>query len=289
MKNGIINDNQNLKFKINSILNKRNSLYGKLKNLNNIFNCSKQKKIKENIKLFYFTQNKTKRNNNLLNIKNKTTNIKCISYQSLFNFDKNNNNNNQNEINNKDKNKINFPKLFLLKNIKEKENNINNYLYNSILHSSRKLSRNYPFNLEKNLSSSLTNYKNKSYYQTAKDFYKTNNENNNKEKKNNNNNQNFSKYNFFKKNQIINDNKKLIKKSKHFYSSDKIYTSPNYCDASTNTLDLFQKKFISNYKKYKRPLMIDYFYSEHKKFCYGFDKLKGKNKYKKPFFIVHKY
>ena len=39
----------------------------------------------------------------------------------------------------------------------------------------------------------------------------------------------------------------------------------------------------------KRPLMIDYYYSEHKQFGYGFDKLKGKNKNKKPFFIVHKY
>ena len=35
--------------------------------------------------------------------------------------------------------------------------------------------------------------------------------------------------------------------------------------------------------------MIDYSYSEHKKFYYGFDKLKKKNKYKKPYFIVHKY
>ena len=47
--------------------------------------------------------------------------------------------------------------------------------------------------------------------------------------------------------------------------------------------------FDNSSKNYKRPLMIDYFYSEHKKFCYGFDKLRGKNKYKKPYFIVHKY
>ena len=42
-------------------------------------------------------------------------------------------------------------------------------------------------------------------------------------------------------------------------------------------------------QKYRRPLMIDYFESEHKKFYHGFDKLKGKNKYKIPFFIVYKY
>ena len=35
--------------------------------------------------------------------------------------------------------------------------------------------------------------------------------------------------------------------------------------------------------------MVDYFESEHKKFCYGFDKYKGRNKYKIPFFIVYKY
>ena len=72
-------------------------------------------------------------------------------------------------------------------------------------------------------------------------------------------------------------------------SLDKINTVSNACDASTNTLGLFNNNKINNSKNYKRPLMIDYFYSEHKKFCYGFDKLKGKNKYKKPYFIVHKY
>ena len=187
-----------------------------------------------------------------------------------------------NEINNN--NKINFPKLYLIKNIQEKENNIINALSNSILYSSRKVSRNHPFLLDKNLSSSLKKNKNKSYYHIINNFYKSNNEDNN------NSNIKCLQNKFLKKNQIIiNDNKKLVKKSKHFYSSDKIYTSSNYCDASTNTHALFQKKNINNYKKYRRPLMIDYFYSEHKKFCYGFDKFKGKNKYKKPFFIVHKY
>jgi hypothetical protein len=97
-----------------------------------------------------------------------------------------------------------------------------------------------------------------------------------------------------------------------FFSSKKICTTSNCCDASTNTNfenGFFNNKIInynlnrnhnkehkynnnyntSNSKKRKRPLMIDYFYSEHKKFCYGFDKLKGKNKIKRPLFIVHKY
>ena len=70
--------------------------------------------------------------------------------------------------------------------------------------------------------------------------------------------------------------------------------SSNYCDASTNTY--YENKKIIEIKpqiqinqKYKRPLMIDYFESEHKKFCHGFDKFKGRNKYKIPFFIVYKY
>ena len=70
---------------------------------------------------------------------------------------------------------------------------------------------------------------------------------------------------------------------------DKLRTISNSCDASTNTRGLFRNHNISSSKSLKRPLMIDYSYSEHKKFCYGFDKYKGKNRYKKPYFIVYKY
>jgi hypothetical protein len=112
---------------------------------------------------------------------------------------------------------------------------------------------------------------------------------------------------------IINNNKNKGKTHNNkFFSSNKICRTSNCCDASTNTNyenGFFKNKIInfnlngnhnkglkynynhntSNSKKRKRPLMIDYFYSEHKKFCYGFDKLRGKNKIKRPLFIVHKY
>ena len=162
-------------------------------------------------------------------------------------------------------------------------------LYNSIIHSSRnnKYTRNYPF-IEKNLSANIARNKNRRYNQASKEFYISNNNINNINK-------NKSQNDFFKSNISIinniykNNNKKIVKNYKHFCSTDKICTTSNCCDASTNTLALVSLKNLNNLKNYKRPLMIDYFYSEHKKFCYGFDKLKGKNKYKKPFFIVHKY
>ena len=106
--------------------------------------------------------------------------------------------------------------------------------------------------------------------------------------------QNSSQNIFFK---IKNINKIILKKTilnKRIipnFNSHK--NSLNYCDASTNTHyennnNLGNQK-INLYNKLRRPLMIDYFESEHKKFCHGFDKYKGKNRYKIPFFIVYKY
>ena len=101
--------------------------------------------------------------------------------------------------------------------------------------------------------------------------------------------------NFFK---IKNINKIILKKTilnKRIipdFNSHK--NSLNYCDASTNTHYENKNNIIENQKininnKLRRPLMIDYFESEHKKFYHGFDKYKGKNRYKIPFFIVYKY
>ena len=81
------------------------------------------------------------------------------------------------------------------------------------------------------------------------------------------------------------------KRASNFRSS--IINSSKNCDASTNTIDQINiKKIIpkmQEIRKYKRPLMVDYLESEHKKFYHGFDKLKGRNRYKIPHFIVYKY
>ena len=128
--------------------------------------------------------------------------------------------------------------------------------------------------------------------------------------------------NDFYDNKYINNNNMNKTHANKFYSSNKICTtSNNCCDASTNTnfendflnykimsfnLNINNNKKLTHKNNYnnnynynystsnakrrrKSPLMIDYFYSEHKKFCYGFDKLRGKNKIKRPLFIVHKY
>jgi len=104
----------------------------------------------------------------------------------------------------------------------------------------------------------------------------------------------------FKINNINNINKIRIKEKvynkKILSNSDCIkQNSLNYCDASTNTNAGFDTNFLENkiyynvIKEPKRPLMIDYFDSEHKKLYHGFDKFKGRKKYKIPFFIVYKY
>ena len=105
---------------------------------------------------------------------------------------------------------------------------------------------------------------------------------------------NSPQYNFFKIkniNKIILKNTMLNQRIMPSFRYHKLKT-PNYCDASTNTF--YEKSIIEKKKtqiniRNKRPLMIDYFESEHKKFCHGFDKYKGRNKNKIPFFIVHKY
>ena len=293
MKNdSIIAKNQYNENIINSLLNKRYNLYKHFNNINsrNYINNSvnKDKKSTMGLKYYFFTQFKNNRNNNNLQsakTKNILSTINCISFNNLFNLE------NGKIItinNNKNKNKNIFPKLssLLVKGKKEKEkekenNNIPN-LNMPFNNTTRKLSRNYNnFKIEKNLSTYLSNNKYKRYNKSFKELLIL------KENKCINNLFKSDKIKLNKKKDEVKVNKKLIKKSKHFYSSDKLYTSPNFCDASTNTLEIVQNK--NNSKRNRRPLMIDYFYSEHKKFGFGFDKLKGKNKNKKPFFIVHKY
>ena len=279
--NGKTQYNENI---LNSLLNKRYYLYKHFNNINSkkVINNSvnKDKKSKLGIKYYFFTQVKNKRNSSLQNSKNILSTIKCVSFKNLFNIESGK----TIYINNK-KNKNNFPKLSsLLVEPKKENNNINN-LNMPINNKSRKFSRNNNFYIENNLSTYyLTNNKYKSYNKSVKELFILDEINQTKYMNNLFKN---DKIKIREKNDKEKVNKKLIKKSKHFYSSDKLYTSPNFCDASTNTLEMLQNKNI--YKRNRIPLMIDYFYSEHKKFGFGFDKLKGKNRNKKPFFIVHKY
>ena len=279
--NGKTQYNENI---LNSLLNKRYYLYKHFNNINSkkVINNSvnKDKKSKLGIKYYFFTQVKNKRNSSLQNSKNILSTIKCVSFKNLFNIESGK----TIYINNK-KNKNNFPKLSsLLVEPKKENNNINN-LNMPINNTSRKFSRNNNFYIENNLSTYyLTNNKYKSYNKSVKELFILDEINQTKYMNNLFKN---DKIKIREKNDKEKVNKKLIKKSKHFYSSDKLYTSPNFCDASTNTLEMLQNKNI--YKRNRIPLMIDYFYSEHKKFGFGFDKLKGKNRNKKPFFIVHKY
>ena len=280
------NEKKNV-YSINILLSRRHKLYDKLSKLNNIMNSSNKNYLSDK-KSYYFTQHKNSNNELSLNGKKRLSGIKSISHKNLFKIDENKYNNDFFDKNkDKNKTKTKFPKLYLLKN--NKENN-NLHLFDSIIRSSRKNTRNY-FSIENNLLTNITKNKNNSYNKTLKDFCKSKFYINNICKNNS------QKVFFSKKKTIIKNNdykyiNKKIDKKKHLNSSDKIdkiCTTSNCCDASTNTLSLVSLQNFGNIKRYKRPLMIDYFHSEHKKFGYGFDKLKGKNKYKKPFFIVHKY
>ena len=273
-------ENENNVYNVNILLTKRNKLFEKLSHLNSR-NSSGTKKIVNDKKSYFFTQYKYNKNTFSLDIKNRLSNIKSISYKKLFKINESKNNN---DFINKDKNKI--PKLYLLKSIKE-NNNLN--FFDSIIRSSRKNARNY-FPVEKHLSTNLTINKKNRNIKTPINIYKSkNNLVNNIYKNNSQRDFFFNQKNIINYNSHKTTNKKIGKNCKHFSSSDKICTTSNCCDASTNTLSLVSLQNYGCTKKHKRPLMIDYFYSEHKKFGYGFDKLKGKNKYKKPFFIVHKY
>jgi hypothetical protein len=231
---------------------------------------------KNDFKTFYLSKSENKRpnNNTFLNGKNQLKyNIKNISFQKIFNL-----------IEQMNKSRIDnyFPKL-LPKYIINNNSNEDRYF-----HYLKKNKTNYSIQNENN-----KNNNNIIYYRTIISSY--NKINNSKNDFNNN----------------VKNNKNMNKThTNKFFSSKKICTTANCCDASTNTNyenGFFKNKIInynlngnldkehkynyntSNSKKRKRPLMIDYFYSEHKKFCYGFDRLKGKNKIKRPLFIVHKY
>lgn len=253
-----------LKKENNSSLNeeKNQILFKKLSDLTNGIKSANPNNLKENVKLFYFTEKKRQKNNTHINIKNNVSPIKCISYK---NYIKNNN-------------------YQLLKNF-----NISLTLYNSFIRSERPFTRNNYIKKEKQ----LIRNKNK----TFEDFFNP--------IKNNKNNQFFhytklsqnnSQISIFNNKRItINKNnsnykKKFIKNFHNLKNNDKTSFISNACDASTNTFGILNNKNnIISSKKPKRPLMIDYSHSEHKQLYYGFDKLRGKNKYKKPYFIVYKY
>lgn len=245
--------------------------------INNRINTT-QSSINTNMKYYYLTQNKNRNKIGLSISKKPLTNIKSLSYKKLFNL-----NDDSNNIDNNNK-KDDYPKLFSLKNLKKFFNDKSKYnLYSSIDISSRKFRKNHKLKKQK-LSSSLIKQMNEKFKDPIK--YKDNN--NKKLTKSHSQNN----YNLFKNKKIVfknkdkNNNQKIIKNLKYLIDHHKI---SHACDASTNTVDIFNNRNFKSIKNNKRPLMIDYFYSEHKKFCYGFDKLKGKNKYKKPYYIVYKY
>ena len=251
-------------------------------------NYNNQNKLIENFKsYYYYTQSKNIKKNISINLNKQLSEIKCTSYKDLFNI-------RENQKSGKVKKSF-HKKLFLLNNKEEKTNNsIKLNFYNTIFDSLKNCKKNNITTKSKKLSESFKMNDNRIYSYLLKESYKQNigdNRNNKQMKLKNNNSLN----NLLKNNNILTTkmknlfgNKFILKKSKDFYSTDKLYKNSNYRDASTNTtVFLYKNGYNSN--KNKRPLMIDYMYHEHKKFYYGFDKLKGKNKNKKPYFIVHKY
>ena len=277
------------KYYINSVLTQKNNLYEKPNDLYNIVNHTRFNEFKKNYNNFYLSQDKK---GNPISIKYK------------FNS--------------------NLPKISLNKS--PIGNNINfnnkNYLFKTILSSLKKNSRNKPLtnsikfdDNHNNFTSTLNNQINKKYFHKIINSYDFNRKSNLNNKYNRVDSSESS--NNLNKNDDIKNNI-----DKQLCSSDKISPSTNCCDASTNTTSnigllsprLINKDYKNNYyinyiyysynnnyynkkndknynfKKGKRPpLMVDYYYSEHKKFCYGLDKYKGRNKIKKPLFIVHKY
>ena len=233
------------------------------------------KKIRNNK---YFSDNNNKISINSSGIKNSSTSINRIQNKNIFNFNKQkakyllikkrniSNTNSAHKSNNCQlNNQINRVKLFRNKSYGD--------FYSS--------NQNKPMNLKNDIKSNneeINNFNSNSNLLYEKIF------------------PNSSANNFFKIknfNKIITKNTQFNKRIIPGFFSQKMNSS-NYCDASTNTN--YESKKIIEIKpqiqinqKYKRPLMIDYFESEHKKFCYGFDKLKGRNKYKIPLFIVYKY
>ena len=288
MKKALSNGNNNICLNYLIKKDKKSNLYEKLNSLYYRINSANTKKATQKMKYFYFTQNEKKRNNISPISKNPLSTIKPISYQKLFNIKDDNNTNRNNH-------KKNYPKLISLKNFKDILNNKIKYNNNSIINSSQGFTRNHLILLEKNLSLSLMNNRNET---NDNNYKKINTKYRNKSSRYKRLTKSNSQinYNFLKTNKVIskiNENfysKKPKSNLGRIINSRKISTFSNSCDASTNTFDILKNKNSNkSLKNYKRPLMIDYFYSEHKKFCYGFDKLRGKDKYKKPYFIVHKY
>ena len=273
--NSGINKNQSRKnAKKIILLKKKFNLPNKFKTINSINKYNRYSAdLKKTRIIKYFPYN-NQRKINSINNKNKSTNISRLSNKNSFST-------------------IKINKKFLLLN-----KNFQNSYQKSSIHS------NLPINKKK----SEKIYK-KIFLKNVSDISKNkssniiNNDKSNTSEIINSNSTTLHKkilsngfpFNLFK---IKNVNKLLLKntilntKQLPNFNSRKINSSKN-CDASTNTnfqISIKENKpKIQTIQKYRRPLMIDYFESEHKKFYHGFDKLKGKNKYKIPFFIVYKY
>lgn len=222
------------------LIDKSNDL--KKRNINSA-NPNKLEK-KNDLKKFYLLKSDNKKHNNNIFLYGKnqlTSNIKYISYQRIFNLI---------ERYNKSSRENYFPKLF-----KMPKNIINNKNINGdkLLHFLKKNKTNYSIQNENN-----KNNNNIIYFRTIINSY---NKINNSKSESYNNNIN---------NNNINNNQNMNKThTNKFYRSNKICTTSNCCDASTNTN--YENGFLnnnlndnhnrehnynnSNYKKRKRPLI----------------------------------
>ena len=273
--NSGINKNQSRKnAKKIILLKKKFNLPNKFKTINSINKYNRYSAdLKKTRVIKYFPYN-NQRKINSINNKNKSTNISRLSNKNSFST-------------------IKINKKFLLLN-----KNFQNSYQKSIIHSNHPISQKKSEKIYKKIF-----LKNISDISKNKSSNIINNDKSNTSEIINSNPTTLHKkilsngfpFNLFK---IKNVNKLLLKntilntKQLPNFKSCKINSSKN-CDASTNTnfqISIKENKpKIQTIQKYRRPLMIDYFESEHKKLYHGFDKLKGKNKYKIPFFIVYKY
>ena len=259
------NFNLNTKYKLKTNFRNSNKI-----NRNNRYSADINKVRTYN----YFLNNQI--NLNSTDVKNPSPTINSL--QNKHNFDKNNRkgkyfflNNNRNKCNTNYKNQTNY--LFPFSQI----NRIKLFKSNSLeyFETLKRNKKQYTSDIIKSDSLNINNTSN------PRNLYKRIFPND-------------SQNNFFKIkniNNIIIKSSMLNKRINPISRYRKIRTL-NYCDASTNTNNerkIIENKIIQSAQKPKRPLMMDYFESEHKKFCHGFDKFKGRNKLKIPFFIVYKY
>lgn len=266
-----VNKNENVKF---LLLKNKYPTFSNFKSNTIINNYNRYSADSNKLRTFkYFS--KYNDNVNSISIKNPPTTIDRLNSRNSSRYDKYK------------------TKFFLLTN-KRSKSNINS---NSKINHQRTLIHIDKKKLFKNNSRENLNIKINAQLQNSIDVMKSKDTN-----MNIHNSRNFykrifpneSQNHFFKVKKI----NKIIKKrtviNKRIIPSFRYRTIriPRYCDASTNTN--YEPKVIENkpfqiIEKNKRPLMMDYFESQHEKLYHGFDKYKGRNKSKIPLFIVYKY